>query len=124
MKFTGAYQAIDDAVGSGMNKYMTEKGKEISQEYIPLYDHFDKCLEENNAACIQQIFEKFHKLDEGLTANIKDPKVKEAYARFTKNMFRAGEDAADETKKTGKLDIVKLDDEHKEINDAFYKILS
>lgn len=81
-------------------------------------------MQENNAACIEQIFKQFHKLDKGLTANIKNPELKKAYAQFTKNMFRAGEQAAANTKKTGKVNNVKLDADHKKINDAFFLLQS
>lgn len=76
-------------------------------------------MQENNAACIEQIFKQFHKLDKGLTANIKNPELKKAYAQFTKNMFRAGEQAAANTKKTGKVDA-----DHKKINDASFLLQS
>lgn len=102
---------------------MTEAGKEASQEYIPLYDKLDKCFEDNNGPCIEQIFEKFHKLDKVLTASLKTPALKKAYEKFTENMFRAGEQAAQSAEKTGKVDIVKLDTAHKKENDAFYKLL-
>lgn len=65
-----------------------------------------------------------YSLDKGLTANIKNPELKKAYAQFTKNMFRAGEQAAANTKKTGKVDNVKLDADHKKINDAFFLLQS
>lgn len=124
LTFTGAYQSIDDAVGVGMNKFLTEKGKKISQEYIPLYDKFDECLQKNNIPCIQQMYKKFHKLDQELTQNLKNPKIKAGYAKFTENMFKSGEQAVKGAKKTGKVNLEKLDQEHKKINDAFYKLMN
>lgn len=123
-KFTGAYEKIDDQVGEPMDKYMTPKGVYISQElYDPFYDPLDECLKNNDAECIRHIFDDFHKLDKRLTANINDPKIKAGYAEFTENMFKAGEEAADDAQKTGKVDLKKFDEEHKEINDKFYKIM-
>lgn len=104
-------------MGKAWQPYLTPKGLKTSAEYDPEYLPFDKALQA--AEHLRAIFERFHELDKGMTAETTNQGVKDASKIFEQNMFKDGNELVDGIEQN----LIKFDKEHAVENNKLYQAI-
>lgn len=125
LNFSGAFETTDVFLGLKLtnSNCITEKGKNISAEFLPIYDGLDDCLIKSvatkNATCLCEKFKKFHELDMKYAKELTNPNIRNAYLISAEETFKYGM-ASVEKIENNLFDWMEFNKNHKKVNDDLY----
>lgn len=112
-QLTGSYLANDVIVSLPMINDMSPEPMKLFENYVPHYDKLETSLISSNATGLKEVYEKFYAWDTEAAKITTDPKLKEANSKYAEGMWQVAQSAIDEINKTGKLNLVEFNKNHK-----------